>query len=114
AFTAMLWLTRNGLAALFLVLYGFFTLIRWRLLGIGLTVLKPGQASRMAMVEYYIVLYPWAYLLTASWQHPSALWLLLFHGILFSRQGLYLVREIVAMLRIGKPGAGPKPAVFHP
>jgi hypothetical protein len=24
------------------------------------------------------------------------------------------VHEIVAMLRIGKPGAGPKPAVFHP
>ena len=68
----------------------------------------------MAMAEYYIVLYPLAYLLTASWQQPSALLLLLFHGVLFCRQGLNLVREIVAMLRTGKSGAGPKPAVFHP
>ena len=83
-------------------------------MGIGLTVIKPGQASRMAMAEYYIVLYPLAYLLTASWQQPSALLLLLFHGVLFSRQGLYMVHEVVTMLRIGKSGAGPKPAVFHP
>jgi 4-hydroxybenzoate polyprenyltransferase len=113
AFSLMLWLARNPLASLFLVLYGLFALVRWRLLGIGLTVINPGQASRMAMAEYYIVLYPLAYLLTASWQQPSALLLLLFHGALFSRQGLYLVHEIVAMLRIGKSGAGPKPAVFH-
>ena len=114
AFTGMLWLTRNALAALFLVLYGLFALVRRRILGTSLTVIKPGQASRMAMAEYYIVLYPLAYLLTLSWQQPSALLLLLFHAVLFSRQGLYLVHEIVAMLRIGKRGAGPKPAVFHP
>jgi 4-hydroxybenzoate polyprenyltransferase len=114
AFSAMLWLTHSALAAIFLVFYGLFAWVRWRLLGIGLTVIKPGQASRMAMAEYYIVLYPLAYLLTVSWQHPSALLLLLFHGVLFSRQGLYLVHEIVAMLRIGKSGAGQKPAVSHP
>ena len=114
AFSLMLWSTRNALAWLFLVLYGTFALVRWRLLRIGLTVVKPGQASRMAMAEYYIVLYPLAYLLSASWQQPSALLLLLFHGVLFSRQGLYLVHEIVAMLRTAKPGARPKAAVFHP
>ena len=114
AFSFMLWLTRNSLALLFLVLYGLFALVRWRLLGIGLTVIKPGQASRMAMAEYYIALYPLAYLLTASWQQPSVLLLLLFHGLLFSRQGVYWVHEIVAMLRIGKSGAEPKQAVFHP
>jgi 4-hydroxybenzoate polyprenyltransferase len=114
AFLIMLWLTRNALASFFLVLFGIFVLVRWRLLGIGLTVIKPGRASRMAMAEYYIVLYPLAYLLTASWQQPSALWLLLFHGVLCSRHGLYLVREIVAMLRIDKSGAGPNPALFHP
>jgi 4-hydroxybenzoate polyprenyltransferase len=114
AFTAMLWLTRNSLAALFLVLYGLFALIRWRLLGIGLTVLKPGPASRMAMIEYYIILYPLAYLLTASWQQPSVLLLLLFHSILFSRQGLYLIHDIVAILRVAKSGTGPKTVVSHP
>jgi 4-hydroxybenzoate polyprenyltransferase len=114
SFSLMLWLTRNALAALFLVLYGLFALVRWRLLGIGLTIIKPGQASRMAMTEYYIVLYPLAYLLTASWQQPSALLLLLFHGVLFSRQSLYLAQEIVAMLRTGKLGGGPKSAVFDP
>jgi 4-hydroxybenzoate polyprenyltransferase len=114
AFIAMLWLTRNALAAIFLVLYGLFALIRRRLLGIGLAVSKPGQASRMAMLEYYIVLYPLAYLLTLSWQQPAALLLLLFHGILFSRQSLYMVHEFVVMLRMGKSGAGPKTAVFHP
>jgi len=114
AFSMMLWLTHNALALLFLVLYGLFALVRWRLLGTGLTVIKPAHGSRMAMAEYYIVLFPLAYLLTASWQQPSALLLLLFHGVLFSRHGLYLMREIVTMLRIGRPGAGPKPAVFHP
>lgn len=114
AFALMLWLTRNAVASLFLVLYGLFALVRWRLLGTGLTVIKPGRASRMAMAEYYIVLYPLAYLLTASWQQPSALLLLLFHVALFPRRGLCCAREIVAMLRTGKPGAGPKPAVFHP
>jgi hypothetical protein len=114
AFAAMLWLTSSALATLLLVFYGLFALIRWRLLGISLAIGKPGQASRQAMAEYYIVLYPLAYLLTASWQQPSALLLLLFHGVLFSRQGRYLVYEVVAMLRIGKSGAGPKPAVFHP
>jgi 4-hydroxybenzoate polyprenyltransferase len=101
AFSLMLWLTRNALALLFLVFYGVFALVRRRLLGIRLTVSRPGPASRMAMAEYYIVLFPLAYLLTASWQQPSALLLLLFHGVLFSRQGLYLVHEIVAMLRRG-------------
>jgi 4-hydroxybenzoate polyprenyltransferase len=114
AFSMMLWLTHNAPALLFLVLYGIFALIRRRLLGISLTVIQPGSASRMAMAEYYIVLYPLAYLLTASWRQPSALLLLLFHCILFFRHGLYLMREIVTMLRIGKPGAGPNAAVFHP
>ena len=114
AFASMLWLTRNALALLFLILYGAFALARWRLLGIGLTVIKPGRASRMAMAEYYIVLYPMAYVLMASWQRPSALLLLLFHGLLFSRHGLDLVRESVAMLRVRKQGAGRTPAGFHP
>jgi|SRR6267378_234043 len=114
AFSMMLWLTHNALALLFLVLYGLFALVRRRLLGTGLTVIQPGYGSRMAMAEYYIVLYPLAYLLTASWQQPSTLLLLLFHCILFFRHGLYLMREIVTMLRAGKPGAGPNAATFHP
>jgi 4-hydroxybenzoate polyprenyltransferase len=52
AFSRMLWLTRNALVLLVPVLYGLFALIRWRLLGIGLAVVKPRQASRMAMSEY--------------------------------------------------------------
>jgi len=113
AFMAMLWFTRNALAAIFLALYGLFALIRWRILRIGLAASKPTQASRMAMAEYYIVLYPLAYLLAASWQQPAVLWLLVFHGVLFSRHGLYLVHEIVAMLRICKSGAERKTAAFH-
>src|SRR4029077_15576286 len=114
AFATMLWLTGNALAWLFLVAYGLFALMRWRLLGVGLAALKPGQASRMAMSEYYIVLFPLAYLLTASWQQPWALVLLLFHGVLFSRHALYLVHEIVVMSRMQKSGAGPKTTVSRP
>ena len=109
AFVAMLWFTRNLFAAIFLILYGFFTVVRWRFLGIGLTVSKPGQTSRMAMQEYYIVLYPLAFLLTAAWQQPSVLWLLLFHGVLFPCQSLYMVHEVVTMLKTGL-----KTAAFHP
>ncbi len=68
----------------------------------------------MAMAEYYIVLYPVAYLLTASWQEPSALLLLLFHGVLFFGRRLTLVHDAVAMLRLNKSGTGPKTAAFHP
>jgi 4-hydroxybenzoate polyprenyltransferase len=114
AFLLMLWLTRNALAAPFLILYGLFAWVRWRFLGIGLTVIKPSHASRMALAEYYIVLYPLAYLLTASWQQSSALLLLLFHVVLFHRQGLYLAHNVVAILRMGKSGARAKTAVFHP
>jgi len=114
AFALMLWVTHNALALLFLVLYGTFALVRRRLLGIALTVIKPGHASRMAMAEYYIVLYPLACLLTASWRQPAALLLLLFHCILFFRHGLYLMREMVTMLRTGGSGVEPKRAVFHP
>jgi 1,4-dihydroxy-2-naphthoate octaprenyltransferase len=112
-FAGMLWLTHNSVAGVFLVSYGVFALIRRRLLGIRLTVAKLGPASRMAMLEYYIVLYPIAFLLTLSWQQPAALLLLLFHGVLFSRQWLYMVHEVVMMLRMLKSGAGPKTAVFH-
>jgi len=112
AFAAMLWLTHNALASLFLIFYGLFALIRRRFLGISLTVLKPGPAYRMTMAEYYIVLYPVAYLLTASWQQPSALLLLLFHGVLFPRQCLSLVHDVVAMLRMGKSGIRAKAAVL--
>jgi len=112
AFAAVLWLTRNALAPLFLVLYALFALIRWRLLGTGVTIVKSGQASRMAMAEYYVVLYPLAFLLTASWQQPSALWLLLFHGILFPRHCLWLLHDIAAMLRTSL-AAEPQPNLQH-
>lgn len=108
AFVAMLWFTRNPLAALFLVLYGFFALLRRRLLGIGLSVSKTNPASRMAMQEYYVILYPLAYLLTLSWQQPAVLLLLLFHSILFFRHGLYMAHEVVTMLKTRQ-----KTAVFH-
>jgi len=112
AFAAMLWLTRNAIAPPLLILYGLFALVRWRLLGIGLAAVRPDQASRMALSEYYIVLYPLAFLLTALWRQPSALVLLLLHCVLFSRQGLYLVHEGVVMLRMHKSGTGPKTTVF--
>ena len=108
----MLWLTRNAIAPPLLILYGLFALVRWRLLGIGLAAVRPDQASRMALSEYYIVLYPLAFLLTALWRQPSALVLLLLHCVLFSRQGLYLVHEGVVMLRMHKSGTGPKTTVF--
>ena len=112
AFAAMLWLTRNAVAACFLALYGLFALARRRLLGIGLAIIKPGPASRMAMAEYYIVLFPPAFLLAASWRQPMMLVLLLLHAILFSRQSLYLVHEIVLMRRMGASGGGSKTAAL--
>lgn len=109
SFMAMLWLTRGVVAALFLIFYGLFALLRRRLLGTGLAVVRRGQASCLAMAEYYVVLYPPAYLLTLSWQHPAALLLLVFHGVLFSRQSLWMVHEVVMMLRMHKSDA----AVSH-
>jgi len=104
-FATMLWLTRNALAPLFLVLYGFFSVIRWRVLGVGLRLVESEPGSRLAMTEYYIVLYPLAYLATASWQQPAALLLLASHAVLFSRQSLYMVHEVVTMVRMDRRGA---------
>lgn len=110
AFAAMLWLTRNGLAACLLALYGLFALARRRFLGIGLAIIEPRPARRMAMAEYYIVLFPLAFLLTASWQQPAMLALLLLHLVLFSRQSLFLLHEIVLMRRRRASGGGPNTA----
>lgn len=101
-FLLMLWLTHNALALVFLILYGACAFVRRRILGTGLAVIQPEPAARMAMAEYYIVLYPLAYLLTAAWQQPSVLLLLLFHCTLFFRHVLYLMHEILTMVRIGK------------
>jgi 1,4-dihydroxy-2-naphthoate octaprenyltransferase len=101
AFAAMLWVSKNPLAGLFLIGYGFFALLRRPLLGIRLSLIEPSRTSRMAMAEYYIVLFPAAYLLTAVRQQPWALWLLLAHAVLFPRHCLGLARDVFAMLRVG-------------
>ena len=100
AFAVMISLTRSGLAWLFLLLYGIFALVRRRLLGVRVGALKPVQGSRMALSEYYIALYPLAYLLAASWRQPAVLLLLVGHAILFSGGGLYMAREAAVMLRM--------------
>jgi hypothetical protein len=111
AFAAMLWITRSALAVGFLALYGFFVLKRRRLLGISLAIITPGAAFRMAMAEYYIVLFPLAFLLTAAWQQPMMLVLLLLHAPLFSRQSLYALHEIALMRRTGGASGAAKTAV---
>jgi len=100
ALAAMLWLTRTALGALFLVLFGAFALLRRRLLDIRLGIVESRPNTRLALTEYYIVLYPLSYLLAASWQQPGATWLLLLHTVLFPSTWLRLVQELLAMLRI--------------
>lgn len=114
AFAAMLWFAGNALAAFFLGFYGLFALLRWLFLGVGIAVVSPRRASHLAITEYYIVLYPLACLLMAGWQQPAAILLLVAHCVLFPSQGLGLVRETVAMLRIGRSGTTPKTAATHP
>jgi hypothetical protein len=87
-----------------------FALARRRFLGVGLAIIEPRPARRMAMAEYYIVLFPLAFLLTASWQQPAMLVLLLLHLVLFSRQSLFLLHEIVLMRRRRASGGGPNTA----
>jgi hypothetical protein len=99
AYATMLWLTRSLLAGLFLILYGLFALTRERLLGIRLTIVTPGSKFRMALAEYYIVLYPLAYLLAASWRQPAVLFLLAFHFLLFPRHCVFLARDSRALLQ---------------
>jgi len=96
----MLWLTRSALGALFLVLFGAFALLRRRLLDIRLGIVESRPNTRLALTEYYIVLYPLSFLLAASWQQPGATWLLLLHTVLFPSTWLRLVQELLAMLRI--------------
>lgn len=113
SFLAMLWLTRNAVAASVLAIYVLFAWVRWRTLGTHVAIVNPGQASRMALAEYYIALYPLAFLFTASWQQSSTLWLLLFHCLLFSGQIRRLAHDFVLMLVRHNSDPRPNSAVLH-
>ena len=100
AFGAMLWLTHSALSVLFLCLFGVFALLRCWVLNIRLGLVNKDPKDRMALSEYYIVLYPLSYLLAVSWKQPAAIRLLVLHVGLFPSIWLCLVKELFAMLRV--------------
>jgi 4-hydroxybenzoate polyprenyltransferase len=99
AFAVMLWLSRGVVAAVLLGAYGVFTIARRRRLDQGVSVVAAGGNTRSAMLEYYVVLYPAAYLAAASWRQPAALILLVMHASLCARQALFMIHEAVLMNR---------------
>lgn len=122
AFTAMLWLTRSAFS--FQCCFAVFLLYHWNrteviaewttvvalwsfaagVRGILWHQLEDAVHDKEIGLRTFPCLHPLAHLLTLSWQQPSALWLLVFHGVL---------QEIVAMLRMNKSDAASKIAVFH-
>jgi hypothetical protein len=85
AFFVLLWRAGSALPFVLMVPYLLLELARARLWGVRLIVVCPAPASRIAMHEYYVCLYPIAFLVAATVRHP--------------RDGIVLAAHLAVMIR---------------
>jgi 4-hydroxybenzoate polyprenyltransferase len=72
AFVVLLWWAGSPLAFALLVAYALLELARKRLWGVHLLVVSPASLPyRIAMHDYYVCLYPLAFLISSTVRHPG-------------------------------------------
>ncbi len=100
-FCAMLVRAHNALAVALLPLYLLLELLRARAWGVSLIVVSrpPHERYRIAMHEYYVALYPLAFLIAAAVRHPPDAVLIVAHLTLFPRVPRAMVHDLVATVR---------------
>jgi 4-hydroxybenzoate polyprenyltransferase len=99
AFAGLLVLAGNRLAFALLPVYVLLERMRMRLWGVRLVVTAPAPDYRIAMHEYYVVLYPLAFLLALATRDFAALALLVAHVALFPRTAGRLALDGTRALR---------------
>jgi hypothetical protein len=99
AFGAMLVLAGNWLAFALVPGYVLVERLRTRLWGVRVVVTAPAPDYRIAMHEYYVVLYPVAFLLALATRDPAALVLLAAHLALFPRTAWRMALDATRALR---------------
>lgn len=95
AFGMMLILTRAVLAAALIPAYFVLERRRTRRWAASLVVVVPAERYRIVMHEYYVALYPVAFLATAALGDPTQVIVLAAHALLFPRTLSRLVGDLV-------------------
>ncbi len=85
AFVAMLAMTRNVLAWLLLPAYGLLEMSRVRWYGVNVRLVSPAATRSIAMHDFYVVLYPLAFLVASSIRYSRDAAVLLVNMVLFPR-----------------------------
>lgn len=105
AFVALLILANNIIVWLFLALYLATEWLRYYFWKINIVIVKPHQNNwhnlrdRLALMEYYDVFYPLAFLGVAVSQNFSSLMILGVHGLLYAGNIKLWFRDIWGLLR---------------
>jgi 4-hydroxybenzoate polyprenyltransferase len=99
AFGLLLWRSHNSLAFALLVPYFALEALRSQLWGVKLVIAGRAPVFRIAMHEYYIVLYPLSFLIAASIRHPLDALVLVAHVALFHRTLADMTRHVARALR---------------
>jgi 4-hydroxybenzoate polyprenyltransferase len=99
AFAVMLVLAGNWLAFALVPGYVLVERLRTRLWGVRVIVAAPAADYRIAMHEYYVVLYPVAFLLALAMRDGAALVLLAGHVALFPRTAGRMALDAARALR---------------
>jgi len=92
-FAVLLWRSHNALAFALLVPYFALEALRSKLWGVKLVIAGRAPVFRIAMHEYYIVLYPLSFLIAASIRHPFDAPVLVAHVVLFHRTLVEMTRH---------------------
>jgi 4-hydroxybenzoate polyprenyltransferase len=105
AFAAMIVLSGAVLAALLVPLYAWMELRRTRRWSVPLVVAEPPRTPdfRIAMHEYYLTLYPLAFLVSATVRHPRDAVVLAAHAVLFPRTLARVAKDAFNELRYPAP-----------
>lgn len=99
AFFLLLWRAGSPLPFALLVPYLLLESARVRLWGVRLIVVCPAPSSRIAMHEYYVCLYPLAFLVAATVKHPRDVLVLVVHvATMFREVALGMARDAKSAL----------------
>jgi 4-hydroxybenzoate polyprenyltransferase len=101
AFAALLVLSGGLVAAVLLPLYALLEVRRTRRWGVPLVVVRrpPGPGYRIALHEYYLVLYPLAFLASSIAEHPEDAVVLAVHVVLFPTTTWRFATDVVTEAR---------------
>lgn len=101
ALCTMLLLIGITLNIIFLVLYAFVTLIRYRMLGQQPILIQtpPSENFQILMIDYYQVFLPISLLIAAAIQDINALWVLSIHILFFPKKIWCIIKDMFLSFR---------------